>query len=63
MATMRYSTHSVTLEVPSSGPSRTSPTGAPSRRATNFVKGVRQEAGQLYMTTPFGGTGRMADQL
>jgi hypothetical protein len=55
MATMRHSTHSVTLEVPYEraftyiADWRTQP-----EWATNFVKGVRQEAGQLYMTTPFG---------
>ena len=55
MATMRHSTHSVTLKVPYEraftyfADWRTQP-----EWATNFVKGVRQEAGQLYMTTPFG---------
>jgi hypothetical protein len=55
MATMRHSTHGVTLEVPYErafaylADWRTQP-----EWATKFVKGVRQEGRQLYMTTPFG---------
>ena len=55
MPTMRHSTHSVTLEVPYErafaylADWRTQP-----EWATNFVKAVRQEDSQLYMTTPFG---------
>jgi hypothetical protein len=55
MAAMRHSTHSVIFEVPYErafaylADWRTQP-----EWATNFVKGVRQEGRQLYMTTPFG---------
>ena len=55
MPAMRHSTHSVTLEVPYEraftylADWRTQP-----EWATNFVKDVRQQGKQLYMTTPFG---------
>src|SRR5215213_9241787 len=53
--TMQHSTHSVTLQVPYErafaylADWRTQP-----EWATNFVKGMRQEGRQLFMTTPFG---------
>jgi hypothetical protein len=55
MPTLRHSTHSMTLEIPYErafaylADWRTQP-----EWATNFVKAVRQEDSQLYMTTPFG---------
>lgn len=55
MTTLKHSTHAVTLEVPYDraftylSDWRTQP-----QWAVNFVKGVREENGQILMTTPFG---------
>src|SRR5215472_9740626 len=55
MATMKHSTHSVTLEVPYErafdylSDWRNQP-----QWAINFVKGMRKQGEQLFMTTPFG---------
>jgi hypothetical protein len=55
MATMKHSTHSVTLEVPYErafdylSDWRNQP-----QWAINFVKGMRKQGDQLFMTTPFG---------
>jgi hypothetical protein len=56
MASMKHSTHAVTLEVDYNTPFdflsdwRNQP-----RWAVNFVKGIREESGQIIMTTaPFG---------
>lgn len=55
MATLKHSTHAVTLNVPYDkaydflSDWRNQP-----KWAVNFVKGIREEDGQIIMTTPFG---------
>lgn len=55
MATMKHSTHSVTLQVPyAKAWAYLSDWRHQPEWGVNFVKGIRQEGEQIIMTTPFG---------